>query len=343
MPLLLLQSAALHLRLCFVPTCLRRPLPSACLIAFTAATLATLPLFGLAADKAGAKDFPAISRFKGAEIVDYQALEFDEAVLPVKPVFLQPPPAGGLLRVEGKVTSITYQIPANKTPLEVMRNYEQALGASYKTVFACNGDDCGGDMAGYISNSGQVVPAGWGHSSFETAKNRYLLAQRSAPAGDVYVLLYAMQETNYPTFLFQKTVEIKPMPGAQVSVLDAATLQRNLDVDGKVAVYGIFFDTRKADVKPESRSSLDEMAKLLAKIPVLKVYIVGHTDNAGTLSGNLDLSQKRAEAVAKALASTYKVDSQRLVARGVASLAPVANNGTETGRARNRRVELVVQ
>ena len=296
-----------------------------------------------AADKPGAKDFAAISRFKGAEIVEYQTADYDEAVLPVKPIAAEPPPATALLRVEGKVTNIAYLAPAGKTPLEVMRNYEQALGGSYKTVFSCAGADCGRDMAGFIGNSGKVVPSGWGRVSFETDKNRYLLAQRSAPGGDVYVLLYVMQETNYPTTVFQKTVELKPMQNAQVSVLDAAALQRGLDTEGKVAVYGVFFDTARADVKPESKASLDEMAKLLAKNGNLKVYIVGHTDNAGTLAGNIDLSQRRAEAVAKALASGYKIDPQRLLARGIASLAPVASNAEEAGRARNRRVELVVQ
>jgi OOP family OmpA-OmpF porin len=296
-----------------------------------------------AADKPGAKDFPTISRFKGAEIVEYQAVDYDQAVLPIKPMPESPPPAKSLLKVEGKITSITYVLPAGKTPLEAMRNYEQALGPSYKTVYGCAGTECGKDMAGYIGNSGAVVPTGWGHMSFETDKNRYLLAQRSGPAGDVYLLLYAMQETNYPTTVFQKTIEMKPMQDAQVSVLDAASLQRGLDADGKVAVYGVFFDTAKATVKPESKASLDEMGKLLAKNRSLKVYIVGHTDNAGTLAGNLDLSQRRAEAVASTLASAYKIDPQRIVARGVASLAPVASNVDEAGRARNRRVELVVQ
>lgn len=327
----------------FVPINRYRSSFAASLLALASLTFAILPLCVHAADTPGAKDFATISRFKGAEIVEYQALEFDEAAVPIKPIELAPPPPGALLSVEGKVTIITYQIPAGKTPLEVMRNYEQALGSGFKTLFACNGDDCGRDMAGYIGNSGKVVPSGWGHVAFETAKNRYLLARRQATTGDVYVLLYATQETNYPTFLFQKTVEMRPMQAAQVSVLDAASLQRSLNADGKVAVYGVLFDTGKTEIKPQSKASLDEMAKLLTISPALKVYIVGHTDNAGSLASNLDLSQKRAEAVAKVLALTYRVDPQRMSARGVASLAPVASNTAETGRARNRRVELVVQ
>jgi OmpA-OmpF porin, OOP family len=116
-----------------------------------------------------------------------------------------------------------------------------------------------------------------------------------------------------------------------------------LQADGKIALYGLFFDTGKAEVKAESKPQLDEMAKLLQGQPALKVYIVGHTDSQGGLEANLALSQQRAQAVVAALAGAYKVDAKRLQARGVASLAPVASNANDAGRARNRRVELVIQ
>lgn len=63
---------------------------------------------------------------------------------------------------------------------------------------------------------------------------------------------------------------------------------------GRVALYGIYFDTDKTDVKPESEAALNEIAKLLTGNPSLKVSIVGHTDNAGTFEHNMDLSQRRA-------------------------------------------------
>ena len=85
------------------------------------------------------------------------------------------------------------------------------------------------------------------------------------------------------------------------------------------------------------------VAKLLRDNAGLRVYIVGHTDNAGALDGNLALSQRRADAVVAALVGTHKIDAKRLAARGVASLSPVASNRAEPGRARNRRVELVEQ
>jgi outer membrane protein OmpA-like peptidoglycan-associated protein len=85
------------------------------------------------------------------------------------------------------------------------------------------------------------------------------------------------------------------------------------------------------------------MAKLLQTQTALRVYIVGHTDNQGTLDSNMTLSQQRAQAVVSALAANYKVDVKRMVARGVGSLAPLATNTSDEGKAKNRRVELVLQ
>ncbi|MDR3371254.1 OmpA family protein [Rhodoferax sp.] len=132
------------------------------------------------------------------------------------------------------------------------------------------------------------------------------------------------------------------MLGGQVTV-DAAALKKGLQSDGKIALYGIYFDTAKAVLKAESKAQLDEIAKLLRQQPALKVYLVGHTDSEGGLDANLALSQQRAQAVADALIRQYQIDGKRLLARGVANLAPVASNDADAGRARNRRVELVVQ
>ena len=93
--------------------------------------------------------------------------------------------------------------------------------------------------------------------------------------------------------MFQQVLETKPMQTGQVQVLDMAAMQKSLAESGRVAIYGVYFDTDKAVVKPESKAALDEMGKLLNANPNLKVYVVGHTDNQGTLAGNMDLSQKR--------------------------------------------------
>jgi OOP family OmpA-OmpF porin len=129
----------------------------------------------------------------------------------------------------------------------------------------------------------------------------------------------------------------------QQVVADAKFMAEGISSTGHVAIYGIYFDFNKSDVKPESEPALNEIAKLLSNNPNLKVFIVGHTDNVGGVDYNMKLSQVRADAVMKALTTKYKVNLQRLKAYGVGQLSPVAPNKSEEGRAKNRRVELVEQ
>ena len=124
---------------------------------------------------------------------------------------------------------------------------------------------------------------------------------------------------------------------------DAKSMAQDISTTGKVAIYGIYFDFNKADVKPESDPTLKEIAALLKQNSKLNLYVVGHTDNVGSLSANMDLSERRAEAVVQALVSKHGVDAKRLKAQGVGPLCPIASNKTEEGRAKNRRVELVEQ
>jgi outer membrane protein OmpA-like peptidoglycan-associated protein len=137
-------------------------------------------------------------------------------------------------------------------------------------------------------------------------------------------------------------IEPKPMEGGLVTV-DAAALGNDIAQNGHTAVYGIFFDSGKADVKPESEPALREIAKLLQENAKLQLYVVGHTDAIGTLNSNMDLSQRRAEATVNVLTGKYGVALVRLRSWGDGPTAPVATNKTEDGRAKNRRVELVEQ
>ena len=127
----------------------------------------------------------------------------------------------------------------------------------------------------------------------------------------------------------------------QEVVADAVAWGADIAKTGHVAVYGILFDTDKAEVKPESAPALAEIARLLAADPALKLFVVGHTDAAGDFAHNMKLSQDRAAAVAAALVAKHGVAASRLSAQGAGPLAPVASNADEQGRAKNRRVELV--
>jgi len=130
---------------------------------------------------------------------------------------------------------------------------------------------------------------------------------------------------------------------AQEVVADAKSMLSDIERKGSASVYGIYFDFDKADIKPESEPAIREIAKLLKENRTLRLYVVGHTDNVGTLDYNLKLSKARADAVVKELVTKYGIGADRLKAYGVGSLAPVASNRTEEGRAKNRRVEVVEQ
>lgn len=130
---------------------------------------------------------------------------------------------------------------------------------------------------------------------------------------------------------------------AQEIVANAEAFSNDLKKTGHVAVYGIYFDTGQSVIKPESESALSEISKLLKKESGLKVNVVGHTDNVGAIDNNMKLSQARGEAVVKTLVTKYGITADRLKGYGVGSLAPVASNDSENGKAKNRRVEIVKQ
>jgi len=135
---------------------------------------------------------------------------------------------------------------------------------------------------------------------------------------------------------------IMEAPMEQNIVMTADDIKNNLNAEGKVLFYGIFFDTDKATLKAESAPTLTNIASFLKANPV-NVFIVGHTDNSGSLEHNLSLSKDRAAAVVNELTTKYGVNKAQVTAQGVASLAPVASNKTDDGKAKNRRVEVVLK
>ena len=135
-------------------------------------------------------------------------------------------------------------------------------------------------------------------------------------------------------------VERKTM--VQDVLANAEVFKAGLAQAGHVEVPGIYFDTAKADIKPESEAALKEVVKLLQANPAIKVWVVGHTDNTGAEDMNVGLSQARAASVVKALAQ-MGIPPARLAAHGAGPYAPVAENQTEAGRRKNRRVELVAR
>ena len=217
-------------------------------------------------------------------------------------------PKGKKNRQEGKLTYIAYRIERGKpdqSGVAVVRNYENALGQVGGKVAASDPDR-------WVN--GSVVVDG---------RETWVEAQK----GNGIIWL--------------RIVEKQPMK--QHVVADAASLTNDLKATGHVAVYGIFFDTGKSVVKPESKPALLEVAKMLQSDPKLKLWVVGHTDWVGGVDDNMRLAQARADAVAAELVSAHGVQAGRLKGYGVGPLAPVSCNEDEAGRAKNRRVDLVRQ
>jgi outer membrane protein OmpA-like peptidoglycan-associated protein len=124
--------------------------------------------------------------------------------------------------------------------------------------------------------------------------------------------------------------------------ITASDLVDQINKTGHVAVYGIHFDTAKATIQADSEAVLQPIVQLLLQNPTLKLRVEGHTDNQGAAAANQTLSDKRAQAVVAWL-TAHGVPASRLVAKGFGASKPVADNTTEDGRAKNRRVELAKQ
>jgi outer membrane protein OmpA-like peptidoglycan-associated protein len=155
--------------------------------------------------------------------------------------------------------------------------------------------------------------------------------------GSQWLGIRTSQSNEFPTYI-QTAILLKAME--QEMEATAEGLGSEIDKSGRVAVYGIQFDTGKATIKPESEAVLNEIDKLLLARTDLKLNIEGHTDNVGAKAANLTLSGQRATAV-QAWLGTHGIEAARLTVRGFGDAKPVADNGSDEGRAKNRRVELV--
>ena len=123
-------------------------------------------------------------------------------------------------------------------------------------------------------------------------------------------------------------------------VTDMSAVEKAIAETGKFVTNNILFETGKATLKPESMAEIQKVADYMKKNPTARFEVQGHTDNQGSDKINDPLSQQRAEAVVKALEG-LGCDPFNMRAVGKGSHEPVADNATEDGRAKNRRVEFI--
>ncbi len=266
--------------------------------------LVAVPPAAAQTDVTGSKDYPGISRMPGYFIYEYKDTPFDSYSFTVAEGAETKEQA-----VEGRRLDYRYNLKdgaAMPSQLQVIRNYQNAARTA----------------------GGQVLR--------DTREATTIRLQK--PGLEVWLGIEVANEAS-GRFITMVIVEKKAMQ--QDVTIDAKAMANDLSQTGRVAVYGILFDTGRADLKPESGPALSEIEKLLKANPALKVYIVGHTDMVADVATNVKLSQARAQAVVNALVAQHGIAAARLIPFGAGPYAPVASNKTDEGRAKNRRVELV--
>lgn len=233
-----------------------------------------------------------------------------------------------LRKVEGRVESHKFYLSdVNMSEAEARRNYENLIA----------------QMGGVKVNSAtpsELAPALSAENTANEQKTRF------ADLGMTYDVYLVRKPDQLVWIVLMSgrsavsTLVVAEQPFKQtIAFVTADAMQSQLASAGHVALY-INFDTDKAAIRPDGRPAVDEIAKLLEKDPSLKLTIEGHTDNVGDPAHNKALSQQRADAVMGSLLAGG-IAKDRLSAVGLGDAKPVADNQDDTGRAKNRRVELV--
>ncbi|MEY8021639.1 OmpA family protein [Muriicola sp. SD30] len=256
-------------------------------------------------DIKGSADYPLLERLPDFYISRYSESEFDSEGFYFDNKKQQ---------IEGRKFVIDYRHNKSKdlkfefpTRLQILRNYSNAIKKA------------GGRILFERHNAEK------GYYSFKTSDGKAIWVYlKTALTGNSYTLTVIEQEAM-----------------RQDIVINADLIKNKLELEGKIAIYGIYFDTGKSDIREESTPALVEIAKYLKDNPTINCWVVGHTDSDGSFEINSKLSLERAKAIKEELQTKYGVSQQRLFAEGVGPLAPVASNATEEGKKLNRRVELV--
>ncbi|MEM8685224.1 MAG: OmpA family protein, partial [Pseudomonadota bacterium] len=255
---------------------------------------------------------------------------------------------------EGRVTRTFYKLEGeDRSYAEVYKNYLDALNAE---GFEFLGTGFSADRRGTAVGSRQWMdvtfranpatkPGAVGTMFSGTSSSGgagAIVATKQRAAGIVYVVIYVEQHSRDYVGALIDIVEVEAAETGLVTV-NAEAIGSDIDEYGRVVLSGIVFEFDKATLKSESEAALGAIADYLDAHPEKSFYVVGHTDSTGSFAYNRKLSADRAQSVTEALTRQYGVASGRLVPHGMGPLAPVFSNGSDAGRDKNRRVELVEQ
>lgn len=244
---------------------------------------------------------------------------------------------------EGVISRQVFVLPeSSSTTLQLIEPVRKSLEeAGYEQVFTCSDAACGGfefrfqlDLIGEPEMHVDLGDFRYVLMEHPTAEVHAvsLVASRSRTEGFLHVTRVAQAEFSMPQ---SEPAEEVPAEATQEGLI------LSLTSNGRVVLGDLTFATGSSDLGLGPFASLQELAGWLADNPSARVVLVGHTDAVGSLEANTALSRRRATAVMTRLVE-LAVNPAQLQAAGAGYLAPLATNLTEEGRARNRRVEVVL-
>ena len=276
----------------------------------------------------GAKEYRLIKYYPQARVMEYQVKDYDSAKMLIAYKAGTDNPAT-FDDLEGKIIQYTYQHKPSTSALEILRNYENVMrGKGFEPIVTGRGDRLPG-----LDVDNDVTVGYWrweepGKGEIWVSLRAYYNGGHDAPQSDLTIV-----ETKSMQQALEANQEVEAKP---------ATLASALKDNGRVAIYGITFDFNKATLRPECAPVLGQVLSLLQGDAKLSVAIEGHTDSIGQPTYNQKLSADRAEAVKTWLVG-HGIDQARLATVGYGDTKPVADNASEDGRSKNRRVELARQ
>lgn len=308
---------------------------------------AALAILFVAAGPADLAGQAVLSGFEGSTMLGRYEADFDR--LAYAESLERDAPVEG---VEGALLSRIFEKPEGRSNLEVFRSYERELTAGGFTIHYAS--SLTSPMSFKLKQMYDpphtpsfkervyAKPDGSGRvGALDLAfvagvADHYLVASRTAGGEERWVAV--LLSGSRPYYMVEE-LTLEAMEEGTVT-LDLETMRSEIASSGKIAIYDIHFATGSADIEPRSAAGLAVIASYLQETRD-RFYIVGHTDDTGSLETNMRLSDARAAAVKQALVASQGVDASRLETRGVGPLAPVSSNTDDAGRALNRRVEIV--
>ncbi|MDD4671946.1 MAG: OmpA family protein [Bacteroidales bacterium] len=280
-----------------------------------------------------------ISLFKGSEIIFADEIGFETHY------YLSGPSAHKA--IDGKMRRQFCSVPEGISSYEVVKNYEKAILAKEGTIiyFSRNANRYNNKETGervrfmqHHFTHGRVGHNHYEHMQLPNYAKDYVVGKVSTASNDIFISVAAVAIDGPITYYELVTVVAEPMDMDNVTL---NVLNDGIAASGRVAIYDIYFDIGKHEVKSESTNALTIIANYLKENPDKTFLIVGHTDNTGDFKANVTLSNDRANAVIEKLVSEHGITQTQLIPYGVGSASPQISNTTDEGKARNRRVELV--